>query len=225
MMQYIIPSVFLTGSRDLFLDITSLVSITLGINTIISKNPVFSLLFLIALFGTISIYLISIGLTYIGLSYLLVYIGAISILFIFILMLINIRISELSTESNNSILLAIFTLMCFSSVTYNMLPYNNYIYGIVDLNVVPYMANIFTDVITTNLEVKAQDAEQYTTNLVSNKQTALSHAVGWDTMIISTSHIILIGNILYTNYLSLFVILSLILILAMVGAIIITIRR
>ena len=34
---------------------------------------------------------------FIGLSYLLVYVGAISILFLFVLMLINIRISELTS--------------------------------------------------------------------------------------------------------------------------------
>ena len=225
MMQFIIPSVFLTGYRALFLHLLSLLSITFGINTIISKNPVFSILFLIALFGTVSVYLISIGLIYIGLSYLLVYIGAISILFIFILMLINIRVSELSTENNNSILLAIFTLLCFSFFTFNMLPFNNYIYGIVDLNIFPYLVNVFAEITSTNIEIKAEDAKQSTVNLISTKQTALSHAVAWDTMLISTSHIILIGNILYTNYLSLFIILSLILILAMVGAIIITVKR
>jgi NADH-ubiquinone oxidoreductase chain 6 len=47
------------------------------------------------------------GINFIGLSYLLVYVGAVSILFIFILMLINIRISELVDNSSNSLPLAI----------------------------------------------------------------------------------------------------------------------
>lgn len=47
------------------------------------------------------------GINFIGLSYLLVYVGAVSILFLFILMLINIRISELATENNNSVSLAV----------------------------------------------------------------------------------------------------------------------
>jgi len=42
-----------------------------------------------------------------GLFYLLVYIGVVSILFLFILMLINVRISELSIDSLNSIYLAL----------------------------------------------------------------------------------------------------------------------
>jgi NADH-ubiquinone oxidoreductase chain 6 len=47
------------------------------------------------------------GINFIGLSYLLVYVGAVSILFLFILMLINVRISELVTNNSNSIPLAI----------------------------------------------------------------------------------------------------------------------
>ena len=54
-----------------------------------------SVLFLIGLFSTISAYLILAGVNFIGISYVLVYVGAVSILFVFILMLINIRISEL----------------------------------------------------------------------------------------------------------------------------------
>src|ERR1700710_1187413 len=78
----------------------------LSILTIISKNPVLSILFLISLFLSISIYLILIGLVFIGISYLLVYIGAVSMLFLFILMLIDIRISELHVQTNNSLFLA-----------------------------------------------------------------------------------------------------------------------
>jgi hypothetical protein len=56
---------------------------------------------------TIAAYLFMLGINFIGLSYLLVYVGAVSILFLFILMLINVRVSELSTDNSNSIPLAI----------------------------------------------------------------------------------------------------------------------
>jgi NADH-ubiquinone oxidoreductase chain 6 len=62
---------------------------------------------LIGLFGTIAVYLILTGLNFIGFSYLIVYIGAVSILFLFILMLINIRTSELLSNNVNSIPLAL----------------------------------------------------------------------------------------------------------------------
>nr|ATI20553.1 NADH dehydrogenase subunit 6 [Ophiognomonia clavigignenti-juglandacearum] len=51
--------------------------------------------FLIGLFLGISAYLIQIGYHFIGLVYLVVYIGAIFILFLFILMLLSVRSSEL----------------------------------------------------------------------------------------------------------------------------------
>jgi NADH-ubiquinone oxidoreductase chain 6 len=53
-------------------------------------------------------YLFLIGLNFIAFSYLLVYIGAVSILFLFILMLINIRTSELTYNTTNSISLALY---------------------------------------------------------------------------------------------------------------------
>src|SRR5947207_3282134 len=103
---YLISDIKTNGFLIEILDILSLICILFGIYTIISKNPVVSVLFLIGLFSTISCYLILIGLSFIGISYLLVYVGAISILFIFILMLINIRISELLSETNNYLPLA-----------------------------------------------------------------------------------------------------------------------
>jgi NADH-ubiquinone oxidoreductase chain 6 len=89
------------------LNIISLFAIFCGVFVIISKNPVVSVLFLIGLFGNIASYLVLIGLGFMGLAYLVVYIGAISILFLFILMLINIRISELQSNTRNTIPLAI----------------------------------------------------------------------------------------------------------------------
>src|SRR3982750_976476 len=90
----------------------------LGIFIIITKNPIISVLYLILLFSSISCYLIFIGIKFIGLSYLLVYVGAVSILFLFILMLINIRVSELISDTNNNIPLAILTILGF------FIPYN-----------------------------------------------------------------------------------------------------
>jgi NADH-ubiquinone oxidoreductase chain 6 len=63
------------------------------------------------------------GLNFIGLSYLLVYVGAVSILFLFILMLINVRISELLSNTSNSIPLAIIIIISFNYPVYQILPY------------------------------------------------------------------------------------------------------
>jgi NADH-ubiquinone oxidoreductase chain 6 len=64
------------------------------------------------------------GLNFIGLSYLLVYVGAVSILFLFILMLINVRISELLSNTSNSIPLAVLIAISFNYPIYDILPYS-----------------------------------------------------------------------------------------------------
>src|ERR1700761_279615 len=128
-MLYILKEMVFNGYKDIFLDFLYVISIICGILVIISKNPIVSVLFLIGLFLSISCYLIMLGLNFIGLSYLLVYIGAVSILFLFILMLINIRISELLVDTSNSIPLAIIVGISFNYTVNNILPYmfnNNY---------------------------------------------------------------------------------------------------
>jgi len=118
-----------------FLYVVSLLAILCGILVITSKNPIVSVLFLIGLFLSIASYLMMLGINFIGLSYLLVYVGAVSILFLFILMLINVRISELVTDTNNSVPLAILIGIIFNTVLYGVLPVNK---G----NVNSYMFNI-----------------------------------------------------------------------------------
>ena len=79
---YILNETFTNGYRSEILDIISLAAILCGILVIISKNPIVSVLFLIGLFLSIASYLMILGLNFIGLSYLLVYVGAVSILFL-----------------------------------------------------------------------------------------------------------------------------------------------
>lgn len=62
---------------------------------ITSKNPVISVLFLISVFVSSAIYLMFTGISFIGISYIIVYVGAIAILFLFILMMINIKLTDI----------------------------------------------------------------------------------------------------------------------------------
>ena len=121
---YLLNDYMTNGFRIEFVDIIYLVSILLGVFTIVSRNPIVSVLFLIGLFINIACLLILVGYNYIGLSYILVYVGAVSILFLFILMLINIRISELLSETNNDIPLAVLTVLLFYYVVGQVLPSN-----------------------------------------------------------------------------------------------------
>ena len=82
---FILNEIFTNGLIYNALNVISLLSLISGVLVIISKNPIISVLFLISLFFGIAIYLMMLGINFIGLSYLLVYVGAVSILFIFIL--------------------------------------------------------------------------------------------------------------------------------------------
>ena len=216
----LINETYTNGYRVEILDILSLVAILCGILVIISKNPIVSVLFLIGLFLSISSYLIILGLNFIGLSYLLVYVGAVSILFLFILMLINVRISELLSNTSNSIPLAIIITISFNYPVYQILPYsiaafNSYT---VDLNntLNDLWYNNYSDYLNKlfRLVIKSDNGE---ISFVSSKI--------WDGNLSETSHITSIGNIMYTSYSIWLIITSIILLLAMVGAIVITIKQ
>jgi len=217
---FLLNETFTNGYRVEVLDIISLLAILCGILVIISKNPIVSVLFLIGLFLSIASYLIILGLNFIGLSYLLVYVGAVSILFLFILMLINVRISELLSNTSNSIPLAIFITISFYYPVYPILPYsissfNNYTinlnntYNIIYNNYSDYFNKLF----------KLSDTE------LDNADIFFVTSKFWDGNLAETSHITSIGNIMYTSYSIWLILTSIILLLAMVGAIVITIKQ
>jgi len=101
------------GYRIDILDFISLEAILCGILVVISKNPVVSVLFLIGLFLCISGFLMILGEHFLALAYLLVYVGAVIILLVFILMLINVRVSELLSDTSKSMPLAIIISILF----------------------------------------------------------------------------------------------------------------
>lgn len=66
-----------------------------GVFVITAKNPVVSVLFLISVFVNVAGYLVLMGVAYLGLAYLIIYIGAIAVLFLFVIMMLNLRLVEL----------------------------------------------------------------------------------------------------------------------------------
>ena len=200
------------------LDILSIVTLLFGIAVIINKNPIGSLLSLIGLFAGISIYLILCGLTFIGFSYLIVYIGAVSILFLFILMLINIRTSELQSNNKNSIPLALFIAILLNYSLFQLLPYTIAI------------LNSYNNKISNLIYYLGINQNNTISNSINNNNINISNIMyvtsnNWDGNITETSHISTIGNVLYTSYNMWLFIASIILLLAMTGAIIITIKQ
>ena len=202
------------GFRIEFVDIIYLVSILLGILTISSRNPVVSVLFLIGLFVNVAGLLILVGYNFIGLAYILVYVGAVSILFLFILMLINIRVSELFNDTNNDLPLAGLTIIIFYYIMAQVLPLN-----FTENSIVSYLSNSYSDIYNVQL-----DNELF--NIVDLKQQiGYASSKSWDNSLIEPTHIASIGNIMYTSYSMWLIVTSIILLLGMVGAIMITIKQ
>ena len=202
------------GFKIEFVDIIYLVSIFLGILTIVNRNPIVSVLFLIGLFVNVAGLLILVGYNFMGLAYILVYVGAVSILFLFILMLINIRISELLNETNNDIPLAVLTVLLFFYIIGQVLPTN-----LTDNTIVSTLSNTFSDERNTELNNDFFNLR----DLKQQIDYASSH--GWDSSLIEPTHIASIGNIMYTSYSMWLIVSSIILLLGMVGAIVITIKQ
>lgn len=213
---YLIYDIKTNGFLVEILDILSLICILFGVYTIISKNPIISVLFLIGLFSAISCYLILIGLSFIGISYLLVYVGAISILFLFILMLINIRISELLSDTNNYLPLAILSVIPFVYILGQNISFSSIQFGFIN-----YFYNSFFE----KLYIINQEKNRYFYNIFDYKQQIIyASSNNWDTILMDVTNITSIGNIMYSSYSIWLFLVSIILLLAMIGSISITIN-
>lgn len=81
--------------NNLLLDVLAFGAVLSGILVITAKNPVISVLFLISVFINVAGYLVLLGVAYLGLAYLIIYVGAIAILFLFVIMMLNLRLVEL----------------------------------------------------------------------------------------------------------------------------------
>ena len=113
---------------NLILDILSLGAVISSVLVITSKNPIIAVIFLISLFINTAGYLIIIGIGFVGISYIIVYIGAITVLFLFIIMMINIRLLdllEIGNEYTKNFPLAIIIGTLFTYEIFNILPFTS----------------------------------------------------------------------------------------------------
>ena len=221
MRLYLLNQSVISGFRTVYAFLLSSSSVFFAIVTVIANNPVYSILFLIGLFISISLYLMTLGLTFVGISYLLVYVGAISILFLFIMMLINVRVSELLTEGLNSAALGTITVLTLSSNLGDVLPYY--------LQISDAFSNYFTYIKTAIVNFLSEISGPLTNALhllyIKLLDIGSVNGLSWDGFLVDINHISSIGNILYSNLFILLILVSLVLLLAMVGTIVITLKQ
>ena len=124
--------------RNFLIDLLAFAALLSSVLVITSKNPVIAVIFLISVFVNAAGYLILLGIGFIGISYIIVYVGAIAVLFLFVIMMINIKLTDiLETGSqytkNLPLALAIGSLFTYEIYTIIPFSFNNVSNTIFDL--------------------------------------------------------------------------------------------
>jgi NADH:ubiquinone oxidoreductase subunit 6 (subunit J) len=176
-----------------------------GIFVVTSRNPVYSILFLILCYVWISFLFILLKMEFIAFIILIVYLGAVCVLFLFVIMMLNIKLIELKREINfiPFIFFLVSLLLVFFSNNLDFF-FNNFIQNL-DKNSVMYW-NLF-------------DINFFLNNLNDYDFIYFSFEGNNSLRSDFTKKL---GFILYTFFISQFIIASLILLVAMLGAIFLT---
>jgi len=165
--------------------IFSFIAIFSAIMVVASKNTVHSVFFLILDFISISCLFIMIGAEFLGMIMLIVYVGAVAILFLFVVMMLNV------TEQKNEW----FT----SQKSSTHIPIGLLISLIIFFELIIVIGGW-----------------KYKSDLVD------SISIKIDSSMTNTQ---LLGNVIYTDYIHLFQLSGMILLVAMIGAIVLTFRQ
>jgi NADH:ubiquinone oxidoreductase subunit 6 (subunit J) len=151
-----------------------------------SRNPVHSVLFLILAFCNSAGLLLLLEIEFLAMIFIVVYVGAIAVLFLFVVMMLNIKISEVQDE------------------IYQYLPVGGLI-GFI------FLSEIF-------LILESDFVPLLSQNLLSTDYNI------WVASTESISNIATLGQVLYTTFAVFFLIAGLILLVAMIGAIVLTMQ-
>ena len=172
-------------AHAIFFYVFSLIAIISAIMVTVSKNTVHSVFFLILDFISISCLFIMIGAEFLGMIMLIVYVGAVAVLFLFVVMMLNVAQQKnqwlLSEDSSGHIPIGLI----ISALIFFEL--------IIVIGGWKYKPDLFN---SDNFPI---------TNEISN-----THAL---------------GQVLYTDYIHVFQISGMILLIAMIGAIVLTFRK
>ena len=92
---------------------------------IVCKNPVYSILFLISSFLNCSLLLFIIGIEFLAIIFIIVYVGAVAVLFLFVLMMLDLRLDYTAKKIKNSYYLVFlfsffFVFLNFSSFIFKI---------------------------------------------------------------------------------------------------------
>ncbi len=194
--------------KNLFMNLLAFGALISGVLVITSKNPVIAVIFLISVFVNAAGYLITLGIGFIGISYIIVYIGAITVLFLFVIMMINIKLTDiLETGSqytkNLPLALGIGSLFIYEFFTIIPFSFN-------DVSIISSLLNLISSLngLLLNSEISTDNTVYVTINPVVA-----------DTTFTNFIQIQAIGQSLYTSEAVWLIVMSIILLLAMIAPI------
>lgn len=199
----------------LFINILAFGTLLSSVFSITSKNPVISVIFLISTFVQAALYLILIGIHFVGISYIIIYVGAIAVLFLFVIMMINIKLTDIletGTQYTKNLPLAIAIGSLFIFIIFQIIPFN--------FNNVPALS-VLLDKITYFNSVLS-DSNIVSINLINSIVNNYFFSSLSDVIITEFTQIEVLGHSLYTYGAVLLIILSVILLLSMFATIIIS---
>ena len=171
-------------AHSLFFYFFSSIAVFSSIMVTVSRNTVYSVFFLILVFVSVSILFIMIGAEFLGIIMLIVYVGAVAVLFLFVVMMLN--VSEDSVKNNRK---GIINNISVGSIV-----------GVI----------IFLELLVVIGGWKYKGNFKPLNSLQLNTEYSNTHQI---------------GNILYTDYIHLFQISGMILLVAMIGAISLTFNK
>ena len=206
--------------KTVFINLLAFGSLLSGILTITAKNPVISVIFLICTFVQAAGYLILIGIQFLGLSYIVIYVGAIAVLFLFVIMMINIKLTDILETGNQytkNLPMAIIIGSLFLFIIFTIIPLN--LFNIPSLSI-SFLNNLNLLFLNINSIISELPINSYQlTNFISQSNGWLSQT---DLYLINFLQIEVLGLTLYTYSSILLLLLSFILLLAMYATIVIS---
>ena len=172
-------------AHSLFFYFFSTITVFSATMVIFSRNTVHAVFFLILVFVTVSMLFIMIGAEFLGMIMLIVYVGAVSVLFLFVVMMLNISEQKMKRPTRKGLI--------------NNISVGSFVGLIIFLEML---------IIIGGWKYKSDFYLFSDTNL--NESISNTHAL---------------GSVLYTDYIHLFQISGMILLISMIGAITLTFKK
>jgi NADH-ubiquinone oxidoreductase chain 6 len=200
--------------NSFFTDLLALTTLFSSLLVITSKNPVISVVYLISVFMNAAGYLILTGVNFLGISYIVVYVGAITVLFLFVIMLLNINLEdilEVGSHYSKNIPLAVFITFAFIYEIFNIIPFihlyllSSLVHFLTNLNSI-FFSNMFNSSFYKEVEITV-------------------NPIIADTSFIHFTQIEGLGNVLYTYSAIWLIICSIVLLLSMIGPITLHVKQ